>query len=103
MTSSCPRSAVPSFAVSALGETRMVSSWIKVPRWAWAYAAVEKIARKTMNPSSRNGKRGLEEGTPPPPWSAGIIDLEENLEKILVPQRLAGKILKTRDLPPPSQ
>ncbi len=103
MTSSCPRPASPSLAESELGETRMVSSWMSVPRWAWAKAwPVEKVSAKASVQRkiarSQNGKPGVEVGTPPPPRCLGIIELAENREKILELQAVAGKILSARDL-----
>ena len=103
MTSSCPRLASPSFAVSELGETRMVSSWMSVPRCACARARpVEKVSVKPRIKRkiacSQNRKLGAEVGTPPPPRSIGIIELAENREKILELQAVAGKILSAKDL-----
>src|SRR6202158_4847526 len=46
MTSSCSRPTSPSLAASALGETRMVSSWTSVPRCAWA--AASDVTARTM-------------------------------------------------------
>ena len=37
-------------------------------------------------------------GIPPPPSSIGIIDLRENVRENLLPQRLRGKILVTKEL-----
>ena len=37
-------------------------------------------------------------GTPPPPWSIGIMGLGENLEKIQGLQSVTGKILGTKEL-----
>src|SRR5215469_15596154 len=50
-TSSWPRPTSPSLAVSPLGETRMVSWWTRVPRWAWAEAMTgryDSAAARTM-------------------------------------------------------
>jgi hypothetical protein len=58
--------------------------------------AIASVAKKIAN--SRNGIRRRKVGTPPPPRSIGIIELGENLEKILELQSLAGKILGTKDL-----
>src|SRR6476469_6683076 len=98
--SSWPRCAWPSFGVSALGETRMVSSWMRVPRWAWAKAVTAekhriraKKAQKIAD--SRSGNGGVR-GTPPPPRLIEIIGLEGIFEIILELQSAAGKIFKTR-------
>src|SRR5215472_4927595 len=50
-TSSWPRPTSPSLAVSLPGETRMVSSWTRVPRWPWATATTgrqDSVAARTM-------------------------------------------------------
>src|ERR1700758_246400 len=99
MTSSCPRATSPSLAVSALGETRMVSSWTRVPRGAWAAArALKKIEQTREIAISQNGNRGLKRDTPPTPSCFGIMELAEIPEKIQDLQSLAGKILSRRDL-----
>src|SRR5579864_6597105 len=103
MMSSCPRWASPSLAVSALGETRIVSSWMRVPRWAWAKAIVvekDRIKARTAQKiaNSQNGKAGSERGTPPPPRLTGIMELGENLEVILGLQSVTGKVLETKEL-----
>src|SRR5579859_1099770 len=99
ITSSWPRSAWPSFGESALGETRMVSPFTSVPRWAWAMAKEaekRKTARKMA--SSQNVNSQGSEGIPPPPWSIAVIGLRELRRKILVLEQLRGKILRTKEL-----
>ena len=79
MTSSCPRPASPSLAASALGETLIVSSWTRVPRWAWAddrersenaqARGKQERDRKTRTENCRFPKSelGLRSGCPPSP------------------------------------
>src|SRR5579871_6013419 len=47
---------------------------------------------------SHFGKSGLRRGYTPPPRSIGIMGLEENCEIIFGAQRVAGKILETKQL-----
>src|SRR5579871_4821433 len=102
MMSSCPRDASPSFAVSALGETRIVSSWTSVPRTASARAIdVEKRERQTANKkiaSSRNGNADFGGVSPSPPRFFEIMRLGRISEKILELQWVAGKILRSKNL-----
>src|ERR1700693_2449051 len=105
ITSSCPRPASPSLAAAGLGETLMVSSCTRVPRWAWADAklvenssAIAKHAAKIA--ASRNRNWDCEVGTPPPLGSIGIIRLAGNREEIPVLQRVTSKIPAMKDLRP---
>src|SRR5208283_6172397 len=103
--SSTPRVQSPTRAASALGATRMVSSWTRVPRRASAEAVgVEANVAMRMTAAARvwrqlpNREFRLAGVSPPSSRAIAIMELAPKSETILELQSLTGKIFNPKEL-----